>query len=553
LPTLQGFDRLKRGFITTPQFHRALSTLKIQVSIPELSILQKAYGHGEDDVDYFKFIEDVDSTHNQSRRQFQPIGTTPESIVQVFGHTPSGDRFVTQEVADDLIYKSKRGLFKKVNEYTDVDSLLQSLKRWSSVNGVVFHDFLSDFDHHRCGEIPVSQFRSGMSISTYELTETEFELLVQHYRSPTRSGFVRWRQFADDILSGAAPPNQDSQSTGSEPSSERQPPPNVLRILQVVARFVKARRIPLIEQFRDKDPMTHRRVSAVSFAQVLQLIGTQISKDEIDQLCAFYHDPKTTFVDYTLFVDAVNRIVGPMFEDRASSSIVVNPIPAYGNEDSPYLVSQRATAGRVNDWPTILEKLQGHCSKRRLRVKDFFRAFDGLNTGDVSAQKFRTVVGQTDLPLTAEDINVCLETFPGKGSASLFDYRSFSREIDTIFGVKELNRTPLHRGLPTVHAMPDPSGTVQSLNGSTESQCQELLDRIRQMVRTRRMNIKEQFMDYDKAPRKSYITKQQFKQSIARLGLTTDQKEFDLLCKKYRCTDLDDMNYLAFCRDVDPQ
>jgi hypothetical protein len=102
-------------------------------------------------------------------------------------------------------------------------------------------------------------------------------------------------------------------------------------------------------------------------------------------------------------------------------------------------------------------------------------------------------------------------------------------------------------------ANPDPSGTLQPLTASEEAQFKNLLERMRYIVDTRRMNIKEQFKDYDKRPRKSYITKQQFKQSIARLGLVTESGELDLLCKKYTCTDLDDMNYLAFCQDVDPQ
>jgi Ca2+-binding EF-hand superfamily protein len=308
-----------------------------------------------------------------------------------------------------------------------------------------------------------------------------------------------------------------------------------------------------MEQFKDKDPMNHRRVSSISFAQVLQLIGVHISKAEIDELCVFYNDPKTNFVDYTLFVEEVNRSVGQIFGDRASSSIVVNPIPKYGNEDSPYLVSQRALVTRVSGWPEIRERIQGHVFKRRIRLLDFFHSFDLHNTGEVSRQKFRTVVGQADLPLFAADIDVCLTAFAVPGTDDLFDYRSFCTEINEIFGVNELNRAPLHSGIPDSRALPDPSSTLQFLAVQDETAFQQLLTRMRQMVLTRRMNIKEQFMDYDKKPRKSYITKQQFKQSIARLGLTTDPREFDLLCKKYRCTELEDMNYLAFCNDIDPQ
>jgi Ca2+-binding EF-hand superfamily protein len=565
LPTLQGFDRSKRGFITAPQFHRALSTLQIAVTIPELSVLRKAYGHGEDDVDYFKFVEDVDPAHKQSRRNYLPIGTTTESIIKTFGHTPTGDRFVTQEVADDLIYKSKRGLIKKVDERTQIDSLLSALKRWSIINSVMFHDFLTDFDLHRCGEIPIGQFRSGMSMSTYQLTEDEFDLIVENYRSPTRPDLIRWKQFSDDVLSAVAPKELEKLPTVTPPHPREvvaqttivpnvdDTPRKIMKIVELVARFVKTRRISLMEQFKDKDPMNHRRVTSISFAQVIQLLGVHISKDEIDQLCVFYNDPKTNFVEYPLFVEEVNRRVGMIFGDRASSSIVANPIPKYGNEDSPYLVSQRDLVTRVSSWPEILERLQGHVFKRRIRLLEFFAPFDVHHSGEVPIQKFRTVVGQTDLPLTTPDIDVCVRSFTVPNTDDLFDYRSFCTEINAIFGVNELNRSPLHKGKPSCQAMPDPSSTLQALKSNDEQAFAALLNRMRYMVKTRRMNIKEQFMDYDKKPRKSYITKQQFKQSIARLGLTTDPREFDVLCRKYRCTELEDMNYLAFCDDVDPQ
>ena len=137
LPTLQGFDRLKRGFITGPQFHRALSTLQIFISTAELNVLVKAY-RTETDVDYFKFVEDIDTQHNQKRREYKPLGTTKESIEDEYGHTPAGDRFVTSDQADEMIYHSKRGLIKKVDEHRDIQSLLTDMRRWSIVNGVIF-------------------------------------------------------------------------------------------------------------------------------------------------------------------------------------------------------------------------------------------------------------------------------------------------------------------------------------------------------------------------------------------------------------------------------
>ena len=70
-------------------------------------------------------------------------------------------------------------------------------------------------------------------------------------------------------------------------------------------------------------------------------------------------------------------------------------------------------------------------------------------------------------------------------------------------------------------------------------------------VATRRMEVRQQFEDYDKRPRRNYITKAQFKQCIGRLGLSSDENELELLCKRYRCTDLDEQNYHAFCNDIE--
>jgi hypothetical protein len=132
----------------------------------------------------------------------------------------------------------------------------------------------------------------------------------------------------------------------------------VTRVIHVIARFVKSRRISLMEQFKTNDSMNHRKVTSISFAQVIQLLGVHVSKPEIDTLCTFYNDPTTNFVDYVRFVNDVNADVGEIFGDRASSSIVVNPIPSYGNEDSPYLVSRLSHIDDVKEWPGILERLQ---------------------------------------------------------------------------------------------------------------------------------------------------------------------------------------------------
>lgn len=562
LPTIQDFDRLGRGYITRTQFHRALSTLRIFINDEELGIICGKY-ENDDGVDFYKFVEDVDPTHSQSRRSFQPIGEDRQSIELVFGHTPTGDQFVTSDKADEMIYQSKLGLVKKVGESHDIDSLLQEMKRWSYINSVDFHDFLSDFDKFKINEITNGQFRTGIGLSKYVLTDPEFRLICDNYSSPTRPGYIQWRRFADDIIQAIAPMNleKDPVTTPLNPKDTFNPryttrdvkgdqPANVQHLLELVSKFVKARRISLIEQFQDKDRYNHKRVTATGFAQVLQLIGVHLSKQEIDVLCGYYNDASNNFVDYIKFVDDVNSLVGLLFEDRAATSIVAKPIPSYNNEDCPYLISRRHDTGNPQ-WEEIKAKLQAYIYKRRIRIEDFFLAFDNLRSGKVTDQKFRSVVGQTSLPLESEQIDFLINMYRVEGTNDMFDYRAFCHQLNKIFGKRELCKKPVDKNKPRTRALPDPSTTLQTLDTSDERKLDQILSRMRYMIKTRRMNIREQFEDYDKMPHKNYITKQQFRQCVARLGLTTDPKEFEVLCKKYKCTDLDDMNYQSFCDDID--
>lgn len=565
LPTIQDFDRLGRGYISEHQFHRALTTLRIYVSDPEIKILAKEYKNDKG-IDFYKFIEDVDPTHTQQRRAFRPLGTTRANIEEVWGHTPAGDRFVTTEEADRLIYQSHKGLIHKIDESKDMPSLLLALQKWAYLNSVDFHDFLQDFDVHRINEIPIDQFVTGIGLSGYKLTEDELQLIIHNYSSHKRQNYIRYSDLANDVIQFIAPLDLEKEPLVTPPSPEdklqngniqsrsiqiQNMPEDVNYILDIVARFVKTRRVSLPEQFKDKDPLNHQRVTQTGFAQVLQLIGVHITKGDIGRLGIYYNDPKTNFVDYPRFIEDVVKKSGDLFTDRAASHIIAKPIPKYGNQRSEYLVESRVLDKGDYEWSEIREMLRSYVYKRRIRLVEFFEGFDPLRHGTVSIQKFRTVVGQCNFPLTPGQIESIIQKFTSPFELDMFNYREFCNEINEVFGPTELEKTPLNNGTPTARALPDPSGTIQGLTSDDVRQLDRILQRMQYIVSTRRMNIKDQFTDYDRTPRKNYITKQQFKQSIARLGLSTNPAELDLICKKYRCTDLNDMNYHAFLRDID--
>ena len=563
LPPFQDFDRSKRGYITELQFGRVLAIFKIPIKEEDKPILFDIYGN-QSGVDYFKFVEDVDPDHNQQRRQFRPLGTDKQSIQDIYGHTPAGDAFVTTEEADQLIYESKKGLLPKVFEQGDINGLLSELQKWAYVHTVQFQDFIRDFDPLNSGEVTFNQFRSGMLMSGYRLTDDEFELLKQHYKSTKKENYINWRRFNDDVMTFVAPktlekdplttpmmPQQLTTKTIEHRTNRPSPPPQIMRILNIINRFCIARRVSLMEQFKDKDRHNHKQCTANSFAQVIQLLGVHISKAEIDQLCTFYIDPTTHFVSYPDFVRDVRAIGGIDFGENMATEIVVNPPPDFSIDIQKYVAQVPKLTAEQMQWNAILPKLQSYILKRRIRIMEFFENFDHLKHGTVSQQKFRSVVGQLELPIVEDEIQFIGKLFALEKKPDLFNYRLFCQQIDRIFGINDLHKTPSVDGTCRASYIPDPSLRLSDITPAEQAEINNIINRMAHFVATRRMEVRQQFYDFDRYPHRNYITKAQFKQCIGRLGLSSDDRELELLCKRYKSTDLDEQNYHAFCDDIE--
>ena len=160
------------------------------------------------------------------------------------------------------------------------------------------------------------------------------------------------------------------------------------------------------------------------------------------------------------------------------------------------------------------------------------------------------IVGETNLPIVEDEIQFIGKLFALEDKPDLFNYRLFVGQVEETFGPRNLHRDPRATGKCRAAFIPDPSLRTQPISSEESSKCQQIIDRMHKYVTTRRMEIRQQFEDYDKFPHRNYITRAQFRQCIGRLGLSTDETELNILCKKYRCTDLDEMNYRAFCSDI---
>ena len=562
LPPFQDFDRTKRGYVTELQFGRVLSILRCPVQPHEVQVLVDIYGGKPDGVDYFRFVEDIDNGHRQQRRAFKPMPSSRKAIEDTYGHTPAGDKFVTPDVADQLIYESKRGLMPKVRENKSMQDLLSDIQKWCYLHSVDLHDFIKDFDPLNTGLVTDNQLRSAILAAGYRFTDDEFDIVTETYRSTRQPDKIEWMKFADDVLAFIA-----SKTLTSRPRDIPTIPKDVMResriqqtsgqipmnqkiesILKKINDYARRRRVSLIEQFRDKDRYNHKQVSTISFAQVMQLIGVHISMNEINLLAEFYMDPETHFVCYPKMVEDVEALGGLTVKEYIEP--VVNTSQSYSKEISHIVAQQPKLTAEQLTWNALLPKIQSFVLKRRIRLTQFFENFDRLRHGVVTQQKWNSVVGETNLPIVEDEIQFIGKLFAIEGKPDLFNYRLFVNQVDEIFGPRELHRDPHASGTCRAAYIPDPSLRTTMISNEESRKCDAIIARMHKFVTTRRMEVRQEFEDYDKKPRRNYITRAQFRQCIGRLGLTSDEKELDILCKRYKCTDLDEMNYHAFCNDI---
>ena len=58
---------------------------------------------------------------------------------------------------------------------------------------------MKDFDKLRHGNITKDQFRLTLNMAKIPLSESEFQLIMNHYTCENKAGYVQWKKFTEDL------------------------------------------------------------------------------------------------------------------------------------------------------------------------------------------------------------------------------------------------------------------------------------------------------------------------------------------------------------------
>ncbi|CAH1119695.1 unnamed protein product [Phaedon cochleariae] len=294
-PVFRDFDKYNNGHVSRSQMRQALHFNGILLSDEEIFALEERFN---DDVgfNYFWFLKDVDSSN--------------------------AEPLYTQFVTDMLKLNAEKPMEKPTRREQDIVQIMAKIKGKVVRERIRVLEFLRDFD--RCNEQVISRvdFKRGLSVCKFDLTDNEVQTLMQVFASPLRKECVDYKRFSEVV-----------EESFSQQCLERAPlivpiqhvptrdcEKNFLnfdeRIVVSMALQKLAKKpdmqMNLSSVLKDYDKTNCGTVSQTQFLKALTLRGMSnlISKNEFDVICKCFSFERgmRDEVDYRAFMKALDII-----------------------------------------------------------------------------------------------------------------------------------------------------------------------------------------------------------------------------------------------------
>ncbi len=187
---------------------------------------------------------------------------------------------------------------------------------------------------------------------------------------------------------------------------------------------------------------------------------------------------------------------------------------------------------------------------KRVRINEFYRDFDKLRKGKVTAAQFKSVLATLNFQISEEEYDSLAKKYWTEDD--MVNYKAFCESIDRAFTVPGIEKNPTLRVKPVV---PEDTNAARKkyleFDSSEQALMTDILEGYRKQIQTKRLNIKPMFQDFD-ITHCSHVTKTQFIRVLNQLGIMVNDHVMGLLLKKYMDKgNADEVNYFEFCNDVD--
>lgn len=342
-------DRGQKGLVPELQVPRLLSQARCGLTPEQVAVLVANYGDGMGNFRYIAFEKDLlaASAKVQQVQLAKATATAAAAIAAAEGAAApvqiSGALDLNGPTVGPKAYRggpllSSRTPFDDVLD-ADLGELLYELRSDCARQGTHPGSCMSDHDPLRRGIIPAGAFQAAFSRAGLAVSETRLELLTKAYASSDSPNYVRYKDFLAALESGWVLSNLERQPTAETAKFVPRPRHTATSVAVVeaatgrgggdggassatsraaevvshVARQVSARRVELLQFFRDHDRLRRCRLTPAQFATVLGNAGLSLrpprAEDrvgDLQHLLSVFSDPRGD-IDYLRFIDVLER------------------------------------------------------------------------------------------------------------------------------------------------------------------------------------------------------------------------------------------------------
>jgi len=449
----------------------------------------------------------------------------------------------------------------------DGSNLFSLLKK---VSNYMFKDYFMDFDRLRKGFVTEVRFRTGLGNVSAEFTEEQIQQLLSRYRIDEEK--INYKAFCDDIHRIFR--NEGSSETNFSTTKSkftRVEATKLSDILKTLRSVIKANRVLMKPSFADFDTTQKQRISVHQFSRVLKQLNIMPSEDEFDLICRHYFDKgNTREVNYVKFCHDVDKPEDMLAElglkldthkEDDVSAKVSNTVLGratmsnfFGDTTKGINVMEnrfsKPTINISNNPRDVEDRIQNMVVMNRIRIGEFFKDYDKLRKGKVTANQFTTVLCMCNFNLTEEEFDFLTEKY--KTEDNMVKYIDFVEHIDSAFTFKGIDKNPSVR-VPTIEkgSILLKSKKLLEFDEQEKETMLQIMEAYRNVVRTRRLNLKPMFQDFDRT-NSGHISKNQFVRVLNQLSIDISPDILSMVLKKYMDKgNVDEVNYFEFITDVD--
>ncbi|KAJ8718752.1 hypothetical protein PYW07_016308 [Mythimna separata] len=369
---------------------------------------------------------------------------------------------------------------------------------------------------------------AGPLRSVVGLSDAEIAQLADYFRA--QDGRVLYHQLCQ-IIHGEDAGGRNK--TSADCILEACPPPPEpachqldqwqLRRLCCLLATIAARDLPLKPYFQDYELVAKNdgRITFAHFARILNYIGVIVTAEDFNLLVRkFIKDSYTIdYVDFLKAVDDVKKhgIQGLGQEYLNPNAIIDTTLPKLVRPEVEAGLSTEPLGATETFHPALAQprparqlvdvmlRVQQHVLQRRIRVSEFFRDYDPLNSGRIAPQQFRRALDVLGLGavLSPPELLCVMRHYLDPNDPQRICWRTFEDDCDQVFTIKELEKHPdAVAGVARKAVLALPALGAAAERGEGESPrdldaAQAALLRVRAACSERAIDLRPAFCDHD--------------------------------------------------------